>query len=124
MPQAPDAAEKPLVSLSLLDRVRKCGKVFFNKTTICLPSNALNPQNKAKTADGTVCGGCGVTFNSTLWGNESYMKKRGNICGILLLIIVEILLMGACIKSGSLTATARDTSQSNSETQIAMYQSK
>jgi len=81
-------------------------------------------RNKAKTADGTVCGECGVTFNSTLWGNESYMKKRGNICGILLLIIVEIFLMGACIKSGSFTATAKNTSQSNDDNQIAMYQLK
>jgi len=81
-------------------------------------------RNKAKTADGTVCGECGVTFNSTLWGNESYMKKRGNICGILLLIIVEILLMGACIKNGTFTATARNASQSNSGSKIAMYQLK
>ena len=59
-----------------------------------------------------------------LWGNESYMKKRGNICGILLLIIVEILLMGACIKNGTFTATARNASQSNSGSKIAMYQLK
>lgn len=52
------------------------------------------------------------------------MKKRGNICGILLLIIVEIFLMGACIKSGSFTATAKNTSQSNDDNQIAMYQLK
>jgi len=37
-------------------------------------------------------------------GKELSMKKRGNICGIVLLILVEIIIMGACIRTGTSTS--------------------
>ncbi|MBT1073184.1 hypothetical protein [Pelotalea chapellei] len=48
------------------------------------------------------------------------MKKRSNICGILLLIFIEILLMGACFRPGTFTTT-QDASLKSSGSRLAMY---